>query len=771
MGKNKNISGRLNRSSTCKTKKSGSQIQCNTDPTPPHNPADGGVPSCPPEPPITSQDQTRLPDRVYLLASVIFQNCHREKPAARRLVNYGKERGLKLPEVKNQKMQQAGYELAFKTLKYQELLEDIMIDSCFYLTQPVPSDQMSLVAVMLCDFQDRKFLPWECQWEEEIIQEVRDVEKYLFRFKTKLAASLARCRIKRGLLSIECILPESVKKMQERSKSLPLYAWVNTLKSSLDEVQSVLKSGGFSQVKSIGQLEGQTFCQDPHCGDSLVFPAQLKAQLYSTKLLRDHKLIIQDKSCSLGPNAVCSLLPEDGDVLMVGSFSGLTVSHTASLIAEKHKSNSNNQPTVYICVSDCTDAQRAELELAVSATGCRNVKLILEVFQSLDGGDKRLQKVRVILLTPKCSVSAVSNPVEFILQENGDTNLLQDLSQGSIAQSKLESLVALQRKDIDHALKFPKVLAVVYSTCSSYPEENMEVVSRALQQAKACSHQEGEAKQANFRLSPSPFSCSDHAEAAETTDPFFILEPSKKSNGCFLAVLRREPKSEVKEAPEEVIARANAKGILDKIRSNPLPRKEQHGHTNRMKKAAHTRTSQPSLSARIHPKNQQTKGSSSATLWGQQELTNTQSSQGKTKTPALQALKSTVSSSISYSKQDCSSSSCSRPENSAPSESIAPVVNTTTTITPTLHPASPPATCATPAVRPRRAQKEVLKPMVLVLPSVHFPNVFPPRQPFRTGFSPSFNYNRWKPPAQLVSSSRSSADLSKSAIGKSHYLF
>lgn len=78
------------------------------------------------------------------------------------------------------------------------------------------------------------------------------------------------------------------------------WAWSNLLSShilsfasSLDEVQRVLKSAGFSQVKSIGQLEGQTFCRDPHCGDMLVLPAQLKAQLYSTKLLGDHKLIIQ----------------------------------------------------------------------------------------------------------------------------------------------------------------------------------------------------------------------------------------------------------------------------------------------------------------------------------------------------------------------------------------------------------------------------------------------------------------------------------------------
>lgn len=34
-----------------------------------------------------------------------------------------------------------------------------------------------------------------------------------------------------------------------------------------------------------------------------------------------------------------------------------------------------------------------------------------------------------------------------------DTDLLQDLSQDSVPQSKLEALVVQQRKDIDHALK------------------------------------------------------------------------------------------------------------------------------------------------------------------------------------------------------------------------------------------------------------------------------------------------------------------------------
>uniref|UniRef100_A0A8C6WT65 NOP2/Sun RNA methyltransferase family member 7 n=1 Tax=Neogobius melanostomus TaxID=47308 RepID=A0A8C6WT65_9GOBI len=231
-------------------------------------------------------------DRAYLLASVIFQNNYLEKPAAQRLVNYGKERGLSLPEVTDREMQRAAYELAFNALKYQELLETILLDSSFYLTQPLPDDQMSLVVVILYDLQERKFVPRKCDWDE-FIKDVRDVELHLDRFASKFAASLARWRIKHELVSIECMLPENVRIKQERASSLMLYAWVNSLKSSLDEVHGVLGRAGFSRMRSIGQLQGKTYCQDPHCEDILVFPVQMKAQLDCTNLLSNHKLIVQ----------------------------------------------------------------------------------------------------------------------------------------------------------------------------------------------------------------------------------------------------------------------------------------------------------------------------------------------------------------------------------------------------------------------------------------------------------------------------------------------
>lgn len=51
------------------------------------------------------------------------------------------------------------------------------------------------------------------------------------RFKTKLEASLAQYRIKQNLLTIDSYLPPAVRAKQQRSQTVPLYAWVNTLKA------------------------------------------------------------------------------------------------------------------------------------------------------------------------------------------------------------------------------------------------------------------------------------------------------------------------------------------------------------------------------------------------------------------------------------------------------------------------------------------------------------------------------------------------------------
>lgn len=87
------------------------------DAPPLEHPSTGAVPApfARPEVQARSQSHQGLPDRIYLLASVIFQNLHPEKPVARKLVNYGNKRRLPLPEVKVEE-RPSSYELAFDAL-------------------------------------------------------------------------------------------------------------------------------------------------------------------------------------------------------------------------------------------------------------------------------------------------------------------------------------------------------------------------------------------------------------------------------------------------------------------------------------------------------------------------------------------------------------------------------------------------------------------------------------------------------------------------------
>lgn len=67
-----------------------------------------------------------------------------------------------------------------------------------------------------------------------VTQSVVDVMHMLSvsdRFRTKLVASVARCRIKHELLTLDSIVPEKIRRRQERAMLLPLYGWINSLRS------------------------------------------------------------------------------------------------------------------------------------------------------------------------------------------------------------------------------------------------------------------------------------------------------------------------------------------------------------------------------------------------------------------------------------------------------------------------------------------------------------------------------------------------------------
>ncbi|XP_077157888.1 putative methyltransferase NSUN7 isoform X2 [Paroedura picta] len=497
-------------------------------------------------------EKTGYQDSVYLNAANIFQSIHKEKPQDKLLVKYGNGPFPLAVDFKDERCQRLSYELAFNALKYQDVLENILIDSGVYPIQAVPDELTSLVVVMLYDLQDRKFEPRQnIDDEDEPIAEVQEVECSLYSFKTKLAAALARCRIKHDALSIDCILPDTIRKQEQRASALPLFAWVNTLKVSLDEVHSALQKEGFTRVESLSKFDGCTYCLDTHCEDLLIFPSTVKEHLLTLELFVDHKLLLQDKSRSLTVHSAKSLLNMDDDILIAHVGSGLTVAHMSVL---------TNQETAKVFVCGVKSATKeAELKNLFTQMECKNIELLREDFTSIEPTDHKLQKVKVILLLPRCSGLGVSNPIEFILNEHEDAELLRDISEGSVAVDKLNILAQQQLKELTRAMQFGKVQAVVYCTCSIYPEENEAVVNKAL-----TSGAEG-GKAQPYRLCPPVLPLCCKSEINTSAENFFKLELSDISNGCFIAVLARERDPSETVSVKDVLARAAAKGLLEGI--------------------------------------------------------------------------------------------------------------------------------------------------------------------------------------------------------------
>ncbi|XP_044046980.1 putative methyltransferase NSUN7 isoform X2 [Siniperca chuatsi] len=489
-------------------------------------------------------------DLAYLQAAAIFQQLRTEKTATQQLLHYGKKTDTPLPESEDKTTQRQAYQLAFNALKYQDLLEDIITDSCFHISQHISGDLLPLAMVMLFDFQDRRFLLRERSSKdgEEPLQEVRDLESSLQRCKTKLAASLARCRVKQNLQSVSCFLSDPVRSKQHRAKHLPLYAWVNTLKISVEEVCEVLQSAGLCEVENMSDLGESTFCRDPLCPDTLVFSPQLHARLRHSSLTITHVVNTQDRSVCVAVSVLRPLLFENGDVLVVGSFSAVTVAHIAVVAAAR-------SGRVLVCGADHTPSHTEEIQELLTQVDIKNVRVLTEAFYGLDERDAAVQRLKVIIVLPQCSSSALSDPVPTIHSEHGDWDLLPDLSQGSVSQSKIHTMATQQARLLAHALSFPKVQTVVYCTRSVYPEENEQLVKRVLE--KTHTHP----KLLPFRVNGPIF--PDDSQSGDTTDSkFFRLETSQFTNGCFIARLSRQADPTKVETVQDVLARAAAKGLL-----------------------------------------------------------------------------------------------------------------------------------------------------------------------------------------------------------------
>ena len=211
-----------------------------------------------------------------------------------------------------------------------------------------------------------------------------------------------------------------------------------------------------SQPISAGQ-----FYIDPLIPNLLALHVSQTSFLTKSPLYKAGKIILQDKaSCFsailLDPN------PEE-TIIDACAAPGNKTTHLAALMHGKGS-----------IVAVERDAVRSvTLQRMVATAGAQNIVQIVHAdFLQLDPCDEKFRSVTKILLDPSCSGSGLPSHQS----TTGDASQETDFADAT----RLQDLSAFQYRMFQHALKFPSVRRIVYSTCSENAIENELVLMEVL---------------------------------------------------------------------------------------------------------------------------------------------------------------------------------------------------------------------------------------------------------------------------------------------------
>ncbi|XP_077247842.1 S-adenosyl-L-methionine-dependent methyltransferases superfamily protein isoform X2 [Tasmannia lanceolata] len=264
-----------------------------------------------------------------------------------------------------------------------------------------------------------------------------DAEKFLLLRKDSLQSALAKLCARGKVKHVEELLLQYT---QSPDISKPRYVRVNSLKLDIE-----------SAFQELGKL--YTVTKDDIVPDLLVLPSGTD--------LHDHPLAI---------NGSVFL-----QVLDACSAPGNKTVHLAALMRGEGK----------IIACELNNERVRHLEDTIKRSGASNISVLHGDFLNINTNDPSYSKVRAILLDPSCSGSGVAaERLEYLLP-----SYTAGQSADVASVQRIKKLAAFQRKALAHALSFPGVERVVYSTCSIHQTENEDVVKSVLPLATSLNFQ------------------------------------------------------------------------------------------------------------------------------------------------------------------------------------------------------------------------------------------------------------------------------------------
>ncbi|KAG2058485.1 williams-Beuren syndrome critical region protein 20 copy A [Suillus hirtellus] len=347
--------------------------------------------------------------------------------------------------------------LVIETLKYKSVLSDVIQASKLLTEERKKISSLNLALVLVHD----TLLANGIQAGDGPIKQA------ILRHKTRLKSELQRIKIKRGVKSDL----ELAQTSDDRAAKIPRYVRVNTSIWSTEEAISFYTKRGFQLQGPFASSKG--FGIDEHIPDLLAFNPAL--QFRDDPSYKTGKIILQDKASCFSAFVLSPPCNDPNAVVIDATAApGNKTSHLSALMGNKGK--------LYAFEKD--KRRFSTLKMMLAKAACRNVEAINVDFLTVDPSHPKYSLTTHVLLDPSCSGSGIVNRLDYLLED--ETEMVEE--------DRLNKLAAFQLMMIKHAMKFPYVQKIVYSTCSIHATENEHVISHALQS--------DEAKRSHFKLAP-----------------------------------------------------------------------------------------------------------------------------------------------------------------------------------------------------------------------------------------------------------------------------
>ena len=342
----------------------------------------------------------------------------------------------------NVKQKRAVYAVTIETLKYYTVLKDLASNVG---VQDFPMSE-STCCVLIKEIVLGSGLSRLGVGERMVLEKEKELNQCLKKMMEE-----------KGVKDVAGLIPAN--KLAVAAKARRRTVRVNTISTSIENAREALLDA-FEDVK-----------------DNLYIPEVLEmapgVDLHSHKLVRNGSIVLQSFASCL-PAFILDPEPR-WNVIDACAAPGNKTTHLAAIMSSKAKKLGK------VFAFDKDPKRLERLKANVSLTGSSHIiEPVCQDFLTVQSN--KYDTVDAILLDPSCSGSGTSvSRMDYLLPS------AQEIQTRGVmyTDERVKQLSQFQITALKHAMEFPKVKRIVYSTCSIYHDENEGVVAQVLGHAKS----------------------------------------------------------------------------------------------------------------------------------------------------------------------------------------------------------------------------------------------------------------------------------------------